>query len=104
MRKLILILLVTLAGHALAEHITVTADEYGANWPYTVDTVEIFCIRNAVFLDADGKRYALNGRAIGRYEGRYPNARTLAKSYEGIPGAKMPPPPGLIQRGLKLCP
>ena len=103
MRKLIMVLLLTFAGHALAEYITVTADEYGADWPYTVDIVEIFCMRNAVFLDADGKRYALNGKAISRYKGRYPNARTLAKPDKRIPGTTMPPPPALIQRGLELC-
>jgi len=83
--------------------IIITADEYGAEWPYTVDTVEIFCNRNAVLLDANGRRYALNGKAIGRYKNVYPDARELAKPYKNIKGAKMPPPSGLIQRGLDLC-
>lgn len=84
---------------------TITAAEYGAEWPFTVNEVELSC-RNvaAVLMTANGKRYWLNGKASAQFKS-LPSWRELAKPNPKYgAGAMMSPPSDMIQRGLALCP
>jgi hypothetical protein len=85
---------------------SVSASEYGPAWPFTVTQGELECINNAVIMHTSSGTYNINGKARGRYEGKFKDYRDIAKPYPGLetePTARMPPPSGLIQRGLRLC-
>jgi hypothetical protein len=88
-----------------AQSVRVTASEYGDKWPFTVVEGELYCDTNAVVMVTANGTYSINGKAMSRYEGRFPTFRSIAKPYSGIndPQAKMSPPRDLIRRGLKLC-
>jgi hypothetical protein len=48
---------------------TVSAQEVGASWPFTVSEVKVVCAPTmALFITADGKAYPLNGQAERRPE------------------------------------
>jgi hypothetical protein len=84
----------------------VESSEYGSKWAFTVTALELECINNAVLAHTEAGTYTLNGKAQSRYKNKYPNIREISKPYPGLehnPKAKMPPPSGLIQRGLSLC-
>lgn len=54
----------------------IAAHEYGNNYPYTEDSLTIYCYNNAVWLeDALSNKYALNGFAI--------NLLKAKKTYKG---------------------
>ena len=42
---------------------TVKSSEYGKDWPLTIDSATLCCRFGAVWLEASGKRYAVNGTA-----------------------------------------
>ena len=89
-----------------AKTITVTAAQYGDKWSFTVGRGELECKLNAVVMHTSKGTYSLNGKAMGMYKDKYPEWRDIAKPYPGLendPNAKMPPPHGLIQKGLALC-
>lgn len=84
----------------------ISANEYGALWPFIVPEGELECINNAVIMRTASGTYNINGKALGRYEGVYKSFREIAKPAPGLesyPDAKMPPPSDLIKRGLRLC-
>jgi hypothetical protein len=99
-----LILLVT-STFAYAKTLRVTASEYGDKWSFTVSEGELECKMNSVIMHTNQGTYSVNGKAMGRYKGKYPTWREIAKPYPGLndPQAKMPPPHDLIKRGLDLC-
>jgi hypothetical protein len=89
-----------------ANRVIVEAREYGDKWSFTVPGGELECISNAVIMHTVKGTYSINGKAMGRYAGTLPEWREIAKPYPGLendPRAKMPPPTGLIKRGLALC-
>lgn len=97
------LLIITAPVHA--ETITITAAEYGAEWPFTVNQVELSC-RNvaAVLMTANGKTYTLNGKAGSQFK-QLPNWRDIAKpNPKYSAGAVMTLPSDMIQRGLVLYP
>ena len=84
----------------------VTRDEYGKNWPYTVESGRLYCDPpgSNVVMESGGKIYALNGRAMGNAKGRgYIVARdTITKKDENgyyTVGDRSK----IIQRGLSMC-
>lgn len=89
-----------------AKGVLITKVEYGADWPYTVDSGALYCDPpgSNVVMESDGKVYALNGRAMGNATERgYLNARetiTLRDEYGyftvGDAGK-------IISRGLAMC-
>lgn len=86
-----------------AAGVSVTRQEYGDDWPFTVERGELWCIspgRNVVFV-ANDVVYAVNdqARAAKRWvdiEGRIWRENTK------IPGARVSVS-NLIQRGLTFC-
>jgi len=84
----------------------VVASEYGNKWSFTVPGGELECISNAVIMHTVKGTYSINGKAMGRYAGKLPEWREIAKPVPGLendPRAKMPPPTKLIKKGLALC-
>jgi hypothetical protein len=84
--------------------VTVTASDYGSEWPFTVDSVTLRCGDAAlthVVVEARGVTYALNGSARGSAQvkdGSWRDSRAVQKQdpFVAVPG-------DLIQRGLRLC-
>lgn len=99
------ILCLSLPLTTVAKTLTVTEAEYGNKWSYTVPSIELECINNAVIGHTNKGTFNINGKAMGRYKTKYRDGHKISKQYPGIddPQAKMPPPRGMIQRGLKLC-
>ena len=104
-RILITVAALVFSASTVADTVTVTEDEYGDKWPYVVSEGQLECHINAVIMHTSMGTYSINGKAIGRYKGKYPEGREISKQYPlfNDPQAKMPPPHGLIQRGLELC-
>ena len=48
----------------------VTAREYGADWPLTVNSAKLCCLYPAVWVEVNGKRYGVNGTADGLLKNR----------------------------------
>ena len=46
-----------------AKRKTVRASEYGLHWPLTVSSAELCCKYEAVWVEVNGKKYGVNGRA-----------------------------------------
>lgn len=97
--------LITASFIAHAATLTVNASEYGDKWPFTVPKGVLECHANAVIMHTSKGTYSINGKAMGRYKGKYPEWRDIAKQHPlfNDPQAKMPPPHDLIERGLELC-
>jgi len=78
----------------------ISRDEYGENWPFTVDRGRLECWRGpaAVFV-ADGTVYQLNG--VAKQMGHAP-IDPIWRDNPAIPGTKISLGP-VIQRALKLC-
>lgn len=102
---LLLISFSTAAAITNTKTLKVTDDEYGEKWTYTVSEGELECINSAVIMHTSIGTYNVNGKAETRYKDKYRSAREITKPHPTInhPSAKMPPPSGLIQRGLELC-
>ena len=43
----------------------VTSSEYGKDWPLTVDSARLCCKDQAVWVEVNGRKFALNGTAMG---------------------------------------
>jgi hypothetical protein len=84
--------------------VTVNAAEYGDKWPFTVNQVTLSCqrYRAVVITTSDGKTYAYNRKAKSQLK-HLPDASTITKPSPYGPRTYMPDP-GLIERGLELCP
>mgnify|MGYP000848285825 FL=1 len=105
MKTCVKLILLLFSFAAYAATVTLTAAEYGAKWPFTVDRVTLSC-RNvaAVLLEApDGKTYTLNGKAQGQFP-NLPDSRVIQKPHPQFKGAVMALPDDIISRGLALCP
>ncbi len=78
----------------------ISREEYGENWPFTVDSGRLECWRGpaAVFV-ADGTVYQLNG--VAKQMGHAP-IDPIWRDNPAIPGTKISLGP-VIQRALKLC-
>ena len=90
----------------VVDEVIVVSSEYGDRWSFTVSGGELECISNAVVMHTARGTFSINGKAMGRYAGKLPEWREIAKPYPGLendPRAKMPPPTDLIKRGLALC-
>lgn len=81
----------------------VTADRYGKEWPFIVNSITLFCVSpSAVLMETpDGKIYTLNGKAQGRFK-ELPTFRSITKP-GSFPGSVMTLPDDLISMGLALC-
>ena len=43
----------------------VRAEDYGTEWPLTVNSAKLLCIHRAVWVEVDGKKYGVNGNSRG---------------------------------------
>lgn len=91
----------SIAGKTLS----VTESEYGNKWSYSVSEIKLECINNAVIGHTSIGTFNINGKAMSRFKGTYRDGYEISKQHPDIddPQAKMPPPSGLINRGLALC-
>ena len=107
MKRIVAVLLLAMSAPIHAETISINAAEYGAEWPFTVNEVELSC-RNvaAVLMTANGKMYTLNGKAKTQFK-QLPDRRDITKPNPKAElygaGAMMTLPSDMIQRGLALC-
>ena len=60
---------------------TITSEDYGSAWPFTVNEVELYCEGDAdvaaVWVEHDGKRYPMTGYTETYLLSRYRNVRDL---------------------------
>jgi hypothetical protein len=102
MMKPIPLLLLIIAAPVQAETITITAAEYGAEWPFTVNEGTLMCLPpGAVILKTRQGMYNINGLAMSHYE-RNKDIREIWKPDPKIPGMKIYLG-DITNRGLKLC-
>ena len=73
-------------------------------WPFTTESVELSCTGDAVFAEANGLKYAVNGVAKSRaaQHGAIPNLRPIWKSDSVHPELRVNIGP-MIEYGLTLC-
>lgn len=88
------------------KYLFVSEDQYGDEWPYLFEFGLLECRRyRDVVIIANHKVYAVNGKAMGAKmptgTKTYEDAWNVRKSIYGT--GRMPPPNGLIQKGLGLC-
>lgn len=91
-------------AHESARAGEVTAEEFGEDWPFTVDSGRLSCRapRQALFR-ADGRTYPLNGAASARaMDHGYPALDRIWRDNPDIPGTKISVGP-MISRALELC-
>lgn len=82
----------------------VSSDEFGADWPLTVDSGDLRCEGSdgfgaVVLTDPDGNEYGVNGVALSQ---GYPPIDPIWKDNPELAGLKISIGP-LIDRGLSLC-
>ena len=65
---------------------TVSAGKYGSDWPLTVEAAKLCRNLHAVWVEVDGKKYALNGTARGVLTGRGLSCRDLEPIWKAHPG------------------
>ena len=76
--------------------------DFGKRWPLTVEAGVVSCEQHSViFMDPEGKRYAVNGTAMAHYP-ELPRIDRIWAPDPKIPGAKINISP-VIDRGLELC-
>lgn len=85
--------------------VRMTREEYGSEWPLTVDEADVSCRDDAVYLSANGVLYAVDGIALKR------RTKTGAKDFRS--SGLWAPDPSLdgfkkslgpvIDKGLSLC-
>ncbi len=86
--------------------VLITKAEYGEDWPYTVDSGFLYCDPpgSNVVLRAEGKVYALNGRAMGNAAERgYLNARDSITLKDENGYLTVGDVGNIIERGLSMC-
>ena len=73
--------LIAACGGGGGEHKTITSEDYGSDWPFTVSEVELRCEGDAdvaaVWVEHDGKRYPMTGYTETYLLSRYRNVRDL---------------------------
>lgn len=82
----------------------VSSDEFGSDWPLTVDSGDLRCEGSegfgaVVFTDPGGDEYGLNGVALSQ---GYPPIDPIWKNDPDLAGLKISIG-ALIDRGLSLC-
>ena len=86
---------------------TVTSKDYGDDWPFTVEQVQLLCEPNppkALLKTSDGTVFALNASAIKIAKERgWADARDLSKPSRWVPSVKMDYV-SISQRAIELCP
>jgi len=93
-------------AEATENGVLITKAEYGADWPYTVDSGLLHCDPpgSNVVLKAEGKVYALNGRAMGNATERgYLNARDTITLRDDNGYFTIGNVGKIIDRGLAMC-
>jgi len=81
--------------------------DFGKRWPLTVEAGVVSCERHSgglgsvIFMDPEGKRYAVNGTAMAHYP-QLPEIDRIWAPDPTNPGAKINISP-VIDRGLELC-
>lgn len=96
------------ASVAQSAGLSISRNEYGDNWPYTIPEGILNCeVRMAggykkldVTLTYNGETYAINGSARG--SAKYRPLEEIWKDDPRYPGSKVPDP-GIVQRGTALC-
>ncbi len=86
----------------------ISAEEYGTDWPFTIQSGTLNCISNNiqgykkhyVSISQNGNTWAVNGSAMG--VGTYRPLEEIWKNNPDSPGAKIPVG-DIIKRGLALC-
>ncbi|MCY3507307.1 MAG: DUF2511 domain-containing protein [Chloroflexi bacterium] len=76
----------------------INRSDYGSRWPFTVDSATLHCDRQMVWVEANGRKYALNGTAQTHLEGALPLERIWRRSN----GVRVNIGP-MIREGLALC-
>jgi len=101
--------LLTMAANCRAMRgITISSQEYGDKWPYTIPDGLLECqtrivagyVKNDVTIRYNGRIYAINGSARGNHN--FAPLAQIWKDNPAHPGSKIPDP-GIIKRGLQLC-
>jgi len=103
-----LALLVLAANCRAGSGITVSSQEYGDKWPYTIPEGVLECqtrivvgyVKNDVTIRYNGRIYAINGSARGNHN--FAPLEQIWRDNPEHPGSKIPDP-GIIKRGLQLC-
>lgn len=85
----------------------VSSKDFGDNWPFTVESVELSCEPNppkALMKTSDGMLYALNASALKIASERgWSDGKDLAKPSRWVPSVKMDHV-SISQRAIDLCP
>ena len=87
---------------------TITSEDYGSAWPFTVNEVELHCEGDsdiaAVWVEHDGKRYPLTGFTETYWKGRNRTFSDLERIWRNNPstGAKVSIGP-ITRDGLAKC-
>ena len=87
---------------------TITAEDFGSVWPFTVNEVELHCEGDAdlaaVWVEHDDKRYPLTGYSDTYLRSRYRNVRAVEWIWRENPstGAKVNIRP-ITRDGLAMC-
>lgn len=105
MKRIVALVWLAMSAPIHAETLTITSAEWGDEWPFTVNQIELSC-KNvaAVLMTANGKTYTLNGKAKTQFK-QLPDSRDITKPNPKYgAGAVMTLPSDMIQRGLALCP
>lgn len=80
----------------------ITRQEFGKAWPLTVEEAYLECEAYAVTVSANGKTYAVNGRAIDQH--KHPDLTEIWAIDESYHDPAIRKDIGkLIDEGLKLC-
>jgi hypothetical protein len=118
MKFLIILLFVVcsmniVAFNAYSESITISKEDFGDRWPFTVSQGKLSCSGNAVTFKANGKIYAVNGTAKSRGFAEineiWKNDEEMIKILkESFLGEDIGSPPKInigpiIDKGLSLC-
>lgn len=106
MRKILLGLLLASPLALAAPPKLISAEEFGADWPFTTEEMHLQCLPGNAVVVTDpesGRMYAVNGAANGKARalGLEPLA-TVWRDDPAIKGAKVPVGK-VLERGLALC-
>jgi hypothetical protein len=86
--------------------VLISKSEYGEDWPYTVESGRLYCDPpgSNVVMEAGGRVYALNGRAMGNATQRgYLNARETITLRDEYGYFTIGDSQKIISRGLSMC-